>query len=174
MRKLLIGLAAAAAFVAAPAHATINSFIAILTGANEVPAGSGDPDGFGIASLVIDDVANTVSWSIIANNIVLPLTGAHIHAGAAGVNGPVIVNFNAQLSGNGLFDLDLASITAANAGNFYVNLHNAVFPTGAIRGQLQFTGAIAVIPEPATYGLMALGLGVVGVVARRRRASAAV
>lgn len=171
MRKLLIGLAAAAAFVAAPAHATINSFIAILTGANEVPAGAGDPDGFGIASLVIDDAVNTVSWSINSNNILFPLTGAHIHAGTAGVNGPVIVNFSAALSGNGLIDIDLASITAANAASFYVNLHNSVHPAGAIRGQLQFTGSIAPIPEPATYGLMALGLGAIGVMARRRRAS---
>lgn len=144
MRKHLIGLAAAAVLVAGPAHAEINSFIAILTGANEVPAG-GATDGVGIASVVIDDVANTVSWSIISNNIALPLTLAHIHAGAAGVSGPVIVDFSGQLSGALLFDADLASITPANAANFYVNLHNAAYPGGAIRGQLHFTGSTAQI-----------------------------
>lgn len=144
MRKLLIGLVVAAALVAAPAHADINSFVAFLNGTNEV-GGLGDPDGFGIATVVIDTVSNTASWSIIANNIVFPLTGAHIHVGAAGFNGAVIVNFSAALSGNSLFDGDLASITTANAANFYVNLHNSLYPGGAIRGQLQFTGSIAPI-----------------------------
>ena len=164
MRKTFIGLAASALLAATPAHAVINSFVAFLSGANEV--GAGDPDGFGIATVVIDASANSVSWSFLANNIDVPLTGSHIHSGPAGVNGPVIVNFSGTLSGNGLIDSDLASITPANAALFYVNLHNAVFPGGAIRGQLQFVGSI---PEPATYGLMLAGMGVVGLVARRRR-----
>ena len=164
MRKTLISLAASALLAAAPAHAVINSFVAFLSGANEVAAG--DPDGFGIATVIIDASTDTVSWSVLANNIETPLSGAHIHNGPAGVNGPVIVNFSGMFSGNGLIDPDLALITQANAASFYVNLHNSAFPGGAIRGQLQFVGSI---PEPATYGLMLVGLGVVGLLARRRR-----
>ncbi len=171
MRKALIGLAAAVAFVALPAHADINNFVAFMNGANEAP-GPGDPDGFGIGSVSIDTVANTVSWAFLINNVDMPLTGAHIHSAPAGVAGPVIVNFNAQLSGANLFDADLASITPGNAANFYLNVHNSVFPGGAIRGQLQFVGSISAVPEPAAYGLLLAGLGVVGVLASRRRRQA--
>lgn len=174
MRKTLIGLAAAFAFVALPAHADINSFIALMNGANEAP-GVGDPDGYGIGSVIIDTAANTVSWSFLVNNIAMsndiamPLAGAHIHAGAAGVAGPVIVNFSGQLSGANMFDVDLASINSGNAADFYLNVHNADFPAGAIRGQLQFVGSIAAVPEPATFAMLFSGLGVVGLLARRRR-----
>jgi CHRD domain/PEP-CTERM motif len=158
---------AAAALVSAPAHAAIDSYTATLLGANEV--GGGDPDGFGLALLAIDNVANTVSWSILALGIDLPLTGAHIHAAPAGVNGGVIVNFSAQLSGSGLADPDLALITPGSAANYYVNLHNAAYGSGAIRGQLQYLGTVSPpIPEPETYALMLAGLGVVGFAARRR------
>ena len=170
MRKNLVGIAVAALFMAAPAYAGIDSYVALMNGANEVP-GPGDPDGIGIGTLVIDNVANTVSWSFLVNSIALP-TGAHIHTGAFGVQGGVIVGFSGQLSGNGLPDVDLALITPFTAPGFYLNLHNRNFPGGAIRGQLQYTGSVAAIPEPSTYALMLAGMGVVGLLARRRRTDA--
>lgn len=171
MRKALIGLAAAVAFVALPARADINNFVAFMNGANEAP-GPGDPDGFGIGSVTIDTVFNTVSWSFLVNNVAMPLSSAHIHAAPAGMPGSVIVDFSGQMSGANLFDADLASINSGNAANFYLNIHNAAFPGGAIRGQLQFVGSIAAVPEPATFGLMVAGLGVVGLMVSRRRRQA--
>lgn len=169
MRKLTIAIAAAGLLAAAPAFAAIDVYSAVLLGGNEVP-GPGDPDGFGTASVSIDNVANTVSWSILALNIDFPLTGAHIHAGTSAVAGPVIVNFAGQTIGEGLFDTDLASITPATAANFYVNLHNALYPAGAIRGQLAYvTTATPPIPEPQTYALMLAGMGVLGIAAARRK-----
>ena len=119
--------------------------------------------------LAIDNVANSVSWTILANNVLLPLTGAHIHSGAAGTNGPVIVDFSGSFSGDGLVDSDLASITPLTASNFYVNIHNAVYPAGAIRGQLQYITTVSLpVPEPESYALLIAGLGVLGYVAKRR------
>ncbi len=58
-------------------------------------------------------------------------------------------------------NLPAATITNifANPTGFYYNLHNGPFPNGAVRDQL---------PEPGAIGL--LGIGVVGLLARRRRA----
>ena len=167
MRKTLCTVAARAAIACAPAHASIDSYFAALLGANQTAGG--DIDGFGSALVTIDNVANTVSWSILALNIDLPLAAAHIHQGTAGNNGPVKVDFSAALSGSNLFDADLALITPGSAAGFYVNIHNAAFPNGALRGQLQFVATVSQpIPEPETYALMLAGLGVVGFMARRR------
>jgi CHRD domain/PEP-CTERM motif len=169
MRKSLLAVAAAAALCSVSANAAIDTYYAALYGANEFP-GPGDPDGFGAASVSIDNVANTVSWSIMALNIDLPLTGAHIHIGPAGTSGPVRVDFSAQFTGSNVFDADSALITPASASGFYVNVHNAVYPAGAIRGQLQYVGTVSLpVPEPETYALMIAGLGAVGFMARRRK-----
>ena len=166
---LCAAVVAAAPFMATPAAAAIDTYTAFLYGINET--GGGDTDGFGVATVLIDNSALLVSWSIMANNVELPLTGAHIHAGGAGMNGPVIVDFSGNYTGSRMYDADLASITPMNAGSFYVNLHNATVPAGAIRGQLQYVGtAMAPVPEPETYALMLGGLAAVGLLVRRRQA----
>lgn len=168
-KSILSSAAAAVTLACAPAMAAIDTYSAFLYGANETT--SGDVDGFGVATVSIDNVALTVSWAILALNVDLPLTGAHIHSAPAGVNGPVIVDFSGQFTGSNMYDADLASITPAGAANFYVNLHNALYPAGAIRGQLQYVGtATPPIPEPGTYALMLAGLGSVAFLTRRRSA----
>ena len=140
------------------ARATLFNFSIPLSGANEVLPNVGDPDGFGVANITIDDSTApfpTISWNITVGNIALPPTGAHIHQGAVGVNGPVRIDFNAQLTGSGLQDADLVGVLAQPSG-WYVNVHNASFPGGAIRGQ---------VPEPTTALLLAGGLALL---ARRR------
>ncbi len=132
---------------ATPADATLISFTVPLSGANEVPSGSGDPDGSGTANLTIDDVALTISWNISVANLDTVILD-HIHSGAAGVNGPVVVDFGGQLTGSGLADSDLAAVLA-NPTGFYVNVHTNTFPGGAVRGQ---------VPEPRTALLLAMGL----------------
>ena len=155
-------LAVVAAFAtclgaATPAGATIIQFIVPLSGANEVAAASGDPDGTGTATLTIDDATNSISWNIITNNIQLPIFLDHIHQGAAGVNGPVVIDFSAQLVGGPIIDADVAAVLA-NPTGYYVNVHTNEFPGGAIRGQ---------VPEPGTALLLAMGL--VGLAASTQR-----
>jgi CHRD domain/PEP-CTERM motif len=60
-----------------------------------------------------------------------------------------------------------ALLAGMNAGRAYFNIHSTAFTGGEIRGFLQ------AVPEPQTWGLMALGLAAVGVAARRRAAAPA-
>jgi hypothetical protein len=164
LRTVLLAATAALWLVPASAHATLHFFVVELNGANEVTAGGipnqGDPDGSGVANLIIDDVALSISWNISVMDIALPPTGAHIHNGAVDTTGPIRIDFDEQLTGSGLVDPDLAGVLA-DPTQWYVNIHNADFPAGAIRGQ---------IPEPGTALLLACGVGVLA--SRRRRCPA--
>lgn len=112
-------------------------FTATLSGSNEVPAG--DPDGSGTANITLNHGQGQVCYDITVSNIEKP-TAAHIHAGAAGTSGGVKVPFKAAADGTwkGCATVDKAVIKEImdNPGNYYVNVHTADFPKGAIRGQL--------------------------------------
>jgi len=153
--------------------ASAQNYGANLLGANEVPPPA-DPDGSGTA--VISISGTTVTYSIVVNNIAAP-SMQHIHVGNAGSNGPVVIGLPGPWVGNTLSGTTTttefqASAIAANPGGFYVNVHNAEFPGGAVRGQV-FTGIDAAASVPTTTTLGVLGLSVVlvlaGVVALRRR-----
>lgn len=127
--------------LAGGAFATVHTFELNMTGDQEAP-GPGDPDGFASGSLTIDDVTNMISWSFTYENIDAP-TLMHIHTGAAGVPGPVLVNLGVATSGGPgtLISSTVASeanikLILADPAGFYVNIHNAPFPAGAIRSQL--------------------------------------
>lgn len=163
MKIFVLLLAMIASAIVSPAAILV--FNVPLNGANEVNSSGvpnqGDPDGSGTAVVTIDTVLQTISWNISVANIVLPPSGAHIHSGVAGVNGPVVIDFSAQLIGSGLVDPDV--VAAANAPwAFYVNIHNSVYPAGAIRGQL------GPVPEPGTWLMLAGGLAGIGALRLRR------
>jgi CHRD domain len=127
-----LGLGAASA-QATPPHD------GILSGAAEVP-GPGSPDGTGRFSVTTDIENRTVCYELTAT-LSSPATAAHIHRGAVTASGPVVVPFNAPSSGqsNGCVEVDDPALLEEIEGNpfgFYVNVHNADFPDGAIRGQL--------------------------------------
>ena len=67
-------------------------------------------------------------------------TAAHIHESAVGKEGPVKVVLDAPKTGSakGCRTVDSALMKAImqNPAYYYVNIHNAAFPKGAIRGQL--------------------------------------
>jgi hypothetical protein len=114
---------------------------AMLTGAAEIP-GPGDSDGFGSAALTLDAAAGTICWNVAWANIGAP-TAMHIHSGAVGVAGAVFVGLNPTASG--CVSTTVANIQQIrqNPQNFYVNIHNASYAGGAIRGQLQRANACA-------------------------------
>jgi hypothetical protein len=112
---------------------------AALSGANEVPSGAGDPDGSGSARVTLNQGQGVICFDIEVSNIGTIRLG-HIHAGVAGVNGPVVVDFNPAVNGlNGCVsnvDRDLVKAIRQHPEAYYVNIHTVEFPAGAIRGQL--------------------------------------
>ena len=112
-----------------------------MSGDQEVP-GPGDEDGQASGTLSIDDATNLISWSFTYSNIANP-AAMHIHTGAAGEGGGVLIPLNVEMGGEpgtlvGSTTGDDADVMAilASPSDYYVNIHNADFRPGAIRGQL--------------------------------------
>jgi len=116
-------------------------FVAILSGAAEVP-GPGDDDGSGFSSLVVDPAAGQICPVDIGVSDIAAATAAHIHEGADGVAGPVVVTLPTPdadgFASDCLEGLDTTLLQDIhdNPTNYYINVHNADFPDGAVRGQL--------------------------------------
>ena len=111
-----------------------------LTGYQAVP-GPGDLDGTGTARARVDAERGQICWELNARGID-PATGAHIHRGMAGSVGPPVVPLTApgaseRSEGCAAVAIELAREMIMTPHGFYVNVHNAAFPAGAIRGQLR-------------------------------------
>ncbi len=154
MRKLsipLLGLALTLALVgsvrsgmAAPSFATMELSANLRGGAEEVP-NPGDPDGMGTATVTLDTGSGQASFTIDVSNITLPAAAAHIHEGARGVAGDVVVpltapDANGTANGSAAVDAALMQRMMDNPAGFYVNVHTTDFPGGAVRGQLAAGG----------------------------------
>ena len=121
---------------------------AAADGEQEVP-GPGDPDGTAVGDFAVGD--DQLCYVVQAANVTLPLTGMHIHRAPPGVAGPVVVPLDPAVvnsSTETCTDVDpvLLDEIVADPGAFYLNLHNADFPQGAVRGQLVVPGT----PPPTT------------------------
>jgi len=108
-----------------------------LTGAEEVPPVTTNASGSGSIK-VKDDM--TVSGSVKTTGIAG--TAAHIHEGAPGKNGGVVITLTKSDDGNTWSVPAGAKLTEAQykqykAGNLYVNVHSAAHKGGEIRGQLK-------------------------------------
>lgn len=133
-----------------------------------------DEDGSGTASLVVDVAEGTLCWTLNSEDIE-PVTVSHIHDGAAGEDGPVVVDLDLDGfdgTSEGCIEPmeDAAALQAVldDPAGYYVNLHTADFPSGAIRGQLAAATAPPDTALPLTYGapvlfgvlLLALAVGI--------------
>lgn len=135
---------AGAGLTALPAAADQVQLTATMNGANEVP-GPGDPHGTGTAIITVDTDHSTVCYQLSVSGLSSTPTAAHIHHGAAGEAGPVLVPLtpptNGTSSGCVSVDPGLASGIANYPDGYYANVHTTDFPDGAIRGQLMVVGA---------------------------------
>lgn len=139
MRSIGIALFVALVLAAGAAAAAQKggSLHATLTGKVEVP--KGDPDGSGTAEVKI--TGTKVCWEIKTAKVG-KIVAAHIHKGGPGVAGPVVVPFGKTYASKGCFNSTSAIVSAIekNPGGYYVNVHNATYPGGALRGQLKSNG----------------------------------
>lgn len=134
---------------------------AALAGDEEVPGPGFDTTGDALISTTDDPTV--LCYELFEYGLDEPPAAAHIHAGAAGVAGPVVVPLSVAVRTFGFFagctfdvDPELVADIQANPRDYYVNVHTASFPDGAIRGQLfppsffrlaELTGA-AEVPGP--------------------------
>lgn len=98
----------------------------------------GDPDGSGGFRVTLDPETHDFCYTLWAVKIGKP-TAAHLHAGATGADGAAVVTLD--ITGKGdeqciAIAKDKAQALIDNPAGFYVDVHTADFPDGAIRGQL--------------------------------------
>jgi hypothetical protein len=127
---------------AAMSSAADTTLKATMSGSQEKP--KGDPDG--TATAVLRMRSNKVCYVITPRKAGTTFAAGHIHAGRKGIAGPIFINLFTKpksLKGGKLSGCsptvkasDLAKVKAKPA-NYYVNIHNAKYPAGAVRGQLK-------------------------------------
>jgi hypothetical protein len=123
-------------------------FSTAMSGLEECNAsgcGVGDTDGSGTGSITVNVGQDRVCWDFTVANVVAPTRG-HIHKAAAGTNGGIVVDFFNTAGGaagpltgctTAPLGKELLKDIIQNPSGYYLNLHNLVFPAGAIRGQLE-------------------------------------
>ncbi|RZU50036.1 CHRD domain-containing protein [Krasilnikovia cinnamomea] len=127
-------------------HERPQYFAATLNGRNEVPVPGGPAVGDydGQATGLVRVQGNRVTFAFRWKKIGAPTLG-HIHQGKAGVNGDVKVplftsampaTVNAAAGVTTVSDSAIADAIRRRPAEFYLNLHTAEFPGGAVRGQL--------------------------------------
>lgn len=138
-RRVTMGVALTAAMLLAiPALAGGRPLTADLAAENEVGQ-PGDPGTTGSALITLNQGQEEVCFDIEVEGQSTPILAAHIHTGAAGVNGGIIVDFQwSETAGSGCVDADADVIKdiRQHPDQYYVNVHNSVAPAGAARGQL--------------------------------------
>lgn len=130
--------ACAAALALAPAAAAAETVVltANLSGASEV--GGGAPEGNGAFRAEINTDTGDFCYTLYGEKIATP-TMAHVHTGAAGTNGAPVITIDVTGKGSDMciaVEPDKLKPIVANPAGFYVNIHTADFPGGAVRGQL--------------------------------------
>jgi len=131
-------VALALPFLLAPVAAMAETVVltANLAGANEV--GGGAPEGNGAFRAEVNTETGDFCYTLYAEKTSAP-TMAHVHIGAAGSNGAPVITMDVTGRGSDMciaVEPDKLKPIVANPAGFYVNIHTADFPGGAVRGQL--------------------------------------
>jgi hypothetical protein len=133
---------AAAVVFALPATAAPQPLATLRANLTTAVPGPGDPDGHGNAMIKVYKTKVCYKISVMG---IKPATMAHIHQGAKGQTGDIVVPTDQSSfkpprptsSGCEAVPAALSKKLRQNPSNYYVNVHNKPYPDGAIRGQLR-------------------------------------
>ena len=110
-----------------------------LTGEQEVPV-LGDLDGTGFATVTVNPGQGLVCYELSVSGIETASLAAHIHEAPVDVAGPIVEHLLPPTDGSSSDCVEVDRAEAKdilkNPADYYVNVHNAEFPGGALRGQL--------------------------------------
>jgi hypothetical protein len=150
---VLAGAFLASAALAEPVAEGGRKFTTPMSGLEECTAGglcgppnTGDPDGSATGSITVNVGQDRVCWEFTNVTNLAPVNRGHIHKAPAGSNGGIVVDFfnvasgtQGPLTGCTTVPLgkELLKDIIKNPSAYYLNLHNADFPGGAVRGQLE-------------------------------------
>jgi CHRD domain len=145
VKKLVLLVPAIALVVAGGASARTQStkvdIGATMAASDEVPAPKGDvgsATGSFTATLTKSDSGTVLNWQLSFSNLTGPATAAHIHIGAPGTPGPVVVPLCAPCTSgaSGTANINATVLEAIQTNRAYANVHTKTNPAGEIRGQV--------------------------------------
>ena len=125
---------------AVSANATSKTHFTVVAKGKFEGAGKGAMNGSVTALFTVNLMKKTLCYSIKSHGLT-GITGVHVHTGAAGVNGGVAVALDpTKIDVKGFtcvpVDAKVLADISANPSNYYFNAHTAMYPNGAVRGQL--------------------------------------
>lgn len=112
-------------------------------------------DASGTASIVVTDAG--VAFKITVDGLTGPMTNAHFHGGAAGVDGPPVRTILNDFEGTTAFGFWTANdsepltdelLADLLLGNLYLNVHTAAYGAGELRGQVYLNSGIGLHASP--------------------------
>ena len=155
-RFILVLLAACASAAPKPEAAAPETFQATLDSGSEVPPPKVDASAQPSGKAAFTVAGRTIVYKVSADGLSSAFTMAHIHAGAPGTAGPVVVPLQLAATPGGAAGegtLDAAAIkgkradgslmtmddllAALRSGGLYVNVHTANNKAGEVRGQIK-------------------------------------
>ena len=122
--------------IASVAMAASKSITVKMDGKQESPAAS--TTGTGSAKITLNDTKGQVCFKLSWSGIGTP-SASHIHKGAKGKAGAVVIPlFSGTPKKSGCVSASKSLVAAIikTPGSYYVNVHTAKYPGGAVRGQL--------------------------------------
>ena len=133
--SLTIGVAVAGA------QNRANEFKATMKGSSEKPKGPSSASG----TFTVEFKNGQACYKMSVKGLGSKPVAAHIHRGAAGTNGPIVIDLKPTFKGTSprvsqkCVSAAAATVSAIrrNPGNFYANVHTTKNPGGAARGQLK-------------------------------------